>query len=58
MNEIDSKIIEDVLVKTTPLKRYANIESWYEDFKRQIRKEIKSEKRKLPTPNDKTESSE
>jgi ribosomal protein S21 len=38
--------LEEVLLLTTPVSKYEDIESWYKDFKRQMRKKIRDENTK------------
>ena len=49
LKEKDAKILEEVLLLTTPVSKYSNIEDWYKDFKTQMRKKMRDktyEKRK------------
>jgi hypothetical protein len=41
LKEKDSKILEEVLLLTTPISKYSNIDDWYKDFKTQMRKKIR-----------------
>jgi hypothetical protein len=43
----EMKAIENVLTKTTPLEKYDSVKDWYEDFKKQMRKEIRDAEKQV-----------
>jgi len=43
LKEKDAKILEEVLLLTTPVSKYSNIEDWYKDFKTQMRKKMREQ---------------
>ena len=40
----DTKILEEVLLSTTPVSKYKDIDEWYKDFKKQMLKKLKEQK--------------
>jgi hypothetical protein len=38
------KLLEQVLLLTTPVSKYKDINEWYKDFKAQMRKKIREQK--------------
>ena len=45
LKEKDAKILEEVLLSTTPVSKYKDIDMWYKDFKIQMRKKIREKKK-------------
>jgi len=37
----DQQKIEDAIMATTPVSKYKDIEGWYKEFKKEMRKAIK-----------------
>jgi len=40
----DKILLEEVLLLTTPISKYKNIDEWWKDFKRQMGKKIREKK--------------
>jgi len=43
LKERDVKLLEEVLLLTTPVSKYKDIDMWYNDFKVQMRKKIREQ---------------
>ena len=44
LKEKDKILLKEVLLSTTPVSKYKNIDAWYKDFKIQMRKKMKEKK--------------